>query len=192
MTDVVPPANLTRAPFELASNPSPASMTPALTSSSLNFIISEITCTGGMIPASDLSFAFSITMNRIVLSPVQILVTQTVGLRPQAISLRCFFFLLVSRIRFRSIDSAALFFRLPESNGRSSRIFQDTQPAHVWYFDRIFHNFGAQLGGAFRGRTDVIYSHVGEPKRRHTRHRVLEDAAAKISAHVQHGVSSAG
>ncbi len=35
MTDVLPPENRTRTPFELGCKPSPASITPALTSSSL-------------------------------------------------------------------------------------------------------------------------------------------------------------
>ena len=39
MTVFLPPENLTRAPLELGWSPSPASMTPALTSSSLNLPI---------------------------------------------------------------------------------------------------------------------------------------------------------
>ena len=47
------PENLTRAPFELGWRPSPASMTPALTSSSLNLPISASSFSFGRTPASE-------------------------------------------------------------------------------------------------------------------------------------------
>src|SRR3954470_8540706 len=60
------PENLTRDPLELGCSPSPASMTPALTSSSLYFPISASNCWLGMTPASESALALIITMNRIV------------------------------------------------------------------------------------------------------------------------------
>src|SRR5439155_17562275 len=47
------PSNRTRAPFELAWSPSPANITPAFTSSSLNFPISARISLLGKTPASD-------------------------------------------------------------------------------------------------------------------------------------------
>src|SRR6267143_466971 len=63
-TVCLPLPNLTRAPFELGCSPSPASITPAFTSSSLNFPISASIFSLGSSPASDSLFAFTITMNR--------------------------------------------------------------------------------------------------------------------------------
>src|SRR6184192_58280 len=57
-----------RAPCELGVRPSPASITPALTSSSLNFAISVSSSALGPLPASESSFALTITMNRIAVS----------------------------------------------------------------------------------------------------------------------------
>jgi len=59
------PENLTRAPLELGWSPSPASITPAFTNSSLNLPISVNSCAFGMTPASDSFVAFTMTMNRI-------------------------------------------------------------------------------------------------------------------------------
>src|SRR5580704_8736393 len=59
------PANLTRAPFELACSPSPASNTPALIRSWLNFPISARRSSLGRAPASEELVALTITMNRI-------------------------------------------------------------------------------------------------------------------------------
>src|SRR5882672_9029561 len=64
-----PFSNFTRAPFELAWSPSPASITPAFTRSSLNFPISASIFSLGRTPASESLLAFTITMNRIVVSP---------------------------------------------------------------------------------------------------------------------------
>ncbi len=61
------PENLTRAPFELGWSPSPASITPAFTSSSLNFPISVRSFSLGMTPASESLSALTSTMNRIVI-----------------------------------------------------------------------------------------------------------------------------
>src|SRR5205823_1303333 len=69
ITDGLPPrVNLTRAPFELACRPSPASMTPAFTNSSLNLPISASSSVVGRTPASDSLLALTITMNRIFVS----------------------------------------------------------------------------------------------------------------------------
>src|SRR3984893_14743545 len=59
------PAKLTRAPFELACSPSPASSTPALIRSSLTFPISARSFSLGRAPASEDLVALTITMNRI-------------------------------------------------------------------------------------------------------------------------------
>jgi hypothetical protein len=67
MTVLSRPDNLTRFPLEVGWRPSPASMTPAFTSSSLNFPISLRTCSPGIWPASDSLLAFTITITRIVL-----------------------------------------------------------------------------------------------------------------------------
>ncbi len=62
------PANLTRAPFELGWRPSPASITPAFISSSLNRPISVRSCSDGRTPASESLLALTRIMNRIVVS----------------------------------------------------------------------------------------------------------------------------
>ena len=66
------PENLTRLPFELGCSPSPASITPAFTNSSLNFPMAaniSVFSLVGKIPASEFLSALIITMNRIVVSP---------------------------------------------------------------------------------------------------------------------------
>src|SRR5256885_5533547 len=71
MTVFLPPGpNLTRTPFDEACSPSAASSTPALTSSSLNLVISVRIFSSGRAPASESLFAFTITMNRISVSPL--------------------------------------------------------------------------------------------------------------------------
>ena len=65
-----PPENLTRAPFELGWSPSPASMMPAFTSSSLKLPISVRSFSLGMTPASVFLSALMMIMNRIVVSPL--------------------------------------------------------------------------------------------------------------------------
>src|SRR5581483_6784900 len=62
------PENLTRAPFELGCRPSPASITPALTSSSLNLAISASSFSSGILPASLSLLALIKIMNRMVFS----------------------------------------------------------------------------------------------------------------------------
>src|SRR5262249_54235187 len=69
MTVRLAPENLTRAPFELGWSPSPASITPAFTSSSLNFPIAASSFSSGITPASESLVALTIAMNRIVVSP---------------------------------------------------------------------------------------------------------------------------
>ena len=64
MTVLLPPPNCTRTPRELACRPSPASITPAFTSSSLNLPISVSSSAEGMTPASDSLVALTITMTR--------------------------------------------------------------------------------------------------------------------------------
>src|SRR6185437_2111075 len=66
----LPPENLMRAPFELGCSPSPASITPALTSSSLNLPIAAKSSVLGSSPASVAALDLTITMKRIVESPV--------------------------------------------------------------------------------------------------------------------------
>src|SRR5262245_55025236 len=60
------PENLTRAPFELACNPLPSSITPAFTISSLNFAMAESSSSVGILPVSESLVALTITMKRIV------------------------------------------------------------------------------------------------------------------------------
>src|SRR5213592_2994121 len=62
------PENLTRAPLELACSPSPASITPAFSSSMLNFPISVRIFSSGRTPASESLLALTSTRNRIVVS----------------------------------------------------------------------------------------------------------------------------
>src|SRR5207249_8154764 len=64
------PENLTRAPFELGWRPSPASITPALVSSSLYFIMAARSSWLGSTPASEFLVALTKIMNRIVVSPL--------------------------------------------------------------------------------------------------------------------------
>src|SRR5258708_17597909 len=63
------PGNRTRLPFELACSPSPASITPAFTSSSLYLpILARISVLGRM-PASETLLALTITITRIAMTP---------------------------------------------------------------------------------------------------------------------------
>src|SRR5438045_7270870 len=59
VTVLLPPPNLTRTPFALECSPSPASITPAFTSSSLNLPISVRISRLGSTPDSDSLFARS-------------------------------------------------------------------------------------------------------------------------------------
>src|SRR5262249_37429247 len=61
------PAKRIRLAFELGWSPPPASITPALTSSSLNLPISARSRSLGITPASESLFALISTMNRIVI-----------------------------------------------------------------------------------------------------------------------------
>src|SRR5207237_8543415 len=63
------PENLTRAPRELGWSPSPASITPALTSSSLKRVIWVSISSLGITPASLSAFALTMTRKRIVWFP---------------------------------------------------------------------------------------------------------------------------
>src|SRR3989441_4300817 len=63
------PENLTRTPFELGWSPSPASITPAFTSSSLNFPMSVRIFLSGRMPASECLLALTSTITRIVVPP---------------------------------------------------------------------------------------------------------------------------
>src|SRR5919112_1146083 len=58
------PENTTREPAELGCKPSPASITPAFTSSSLKAIISLSSCSLGISPASLCTVALTRTMTR--------------------------------------------------------------------------------------------------------------------------------
>src|SRR5437764_5409336 len=62
--------NRTRFPLELGCSPSPASITPALASSSLYLPMSARICSLGIAPASLSSLAFTSTITRIVISPL--------------------------------------------------------------------------------------------------------------------------
>src|SRR6185369_12698484 len=64
------PSNRTRAPLELAWSPSPASMTPALISSSLYLPMAVSIFSSGSAPPSESLLALTITMNRMSLSPL--------------------------------------------------------------------------------------------------------------------------
>src|SRR5262245_58867948 len=66
MTHAVPPDNTNRFPLLLACRPSPANITPALTSSSLNLPMSASSFSLGITPASEFFVALTITMTRIV------------------------------------------------------------------------------------------------------------------------------
>jgi len=70
VTVLLPPPNLTRTPFALECSPSPASITPAFTSSSLNLPISVRISRLGSTPDSDSWFAFTITMTRMFVSSI--------------------------------------------------------------------------------------------------------------------------
>src|SRR5256714_7244440 len=62
--------NRTRFPLELGCSPSPASITPALASSSLYLPMSARVCSLGIAPASLSSLAFTSTITRIVIPPL--------------------------------------------------------------------------------------------------------------------------
>src|SRR5215211_8806458 len=64
------PSKATRAPLADGCNPSPANMMPALTSSSLYVPIASRSSVEGMTPASLSSVALTITITRIVRSPL--------------------------------------------------------------------------------------------------------------------------
>src|SRR5438552_5890239 len=70
MTVGVLPVNRTRLPFELGCSPSPACITPALTSSSLYLPMAVRISVFGMTPASESLLAFTKTMTRIGMSPL--------------------------------------------------------------------------------------------------------------------------
>src|SRR5262245_20789504 len=72
MTVRFDPSNRTRAPLELGCSPSPASITPALTSSSLNLPMSSRTFSCGRTPDSDSLLALTMTMNRMFVLPVRV------------------------------------------------------------------------------------------------------------------------
>src|SRR5215510_8275249 len=65
------PENLTRAPLELGCSPLPSSITPAFTISSLNFAMAESSSSEGILPASESLVALTITMKRMVVSPLR-------------------------------------------------------------------------------------------------------------------------
>src|SRR5205085_5724641 len=60
---------LTRAPFELGCNPSPASIMPALFNCSLNLPISARSSALGILPASEFLLALTITMTVMLTFP---------------------------------------------------------------------------------------------------------------------------
>ena len=70
VTVLLPPPNLTRTPLALECSPSPASITPAFTRSSLNLPISVRISRLGSTPDSDSLFAFTITMTRMFVSSI--------------------------------------------------------------------------------------------------------------------------
>src|SRR5918997_2541767 len=75
MTVFCVPSNLTRLPFELGCSPSPASITPAFTSSSLNFPISVNIFSPGSTPASETAFALIITITLISSLSLKVILT---------------------------------------------------------------------------------------------------------------------
>src|SRR5262249_38364127 len=92
------PSKRTRLPLELACSPSPASMTPAFTNSSLNLPIAARISGPGRTPASDSLLAFTMTMTRIVVSPFGFGIVPHVGgstwcrARGDEIDMGCIFF----------------------------------------------------------------------------------------------------
>ncbi|MNT32969.1 hypothetical protein D3C72_1688770 [compost metagenome] len=70
MTRRLAPSKATRLPLDEGCRPSPASMMPALTSSSLNLPMASSNSVEGMLPASLSSVAFTITITRMVSSPL--------------------------------------------------------------------------------------------------------------------------
>src|SRR6202000_2030293 len=73
------PVKLMRLPLELGWRPSPASITPAFTSSSLNLPMLVRSSVLGRTPASDSLLALTNTMQRIVVSPFSFLTSVGVG-----------------------------------------------------------------------------------------------------------------
>src|SRR5262245_28293988 len=71
-TALLPPEKVTRFPFELGCSPSPASITPAFTSSSLNLPMSAKSFSLPMTPDSDSLFALTMTMNRMCILLVRV------------------------------------------------------------------------------------------------------------------------
>jgi hypothetical protein len=68
MTVRSPPSKRTRVPLDVGCRPSPASMTPAFTSSSLYLVIAPKISVLGISPASDSGLPGTRTMNRITAS----------------------------------------------------------------------------------------------------------------------------
>src|SRR3954467_1971374 len=68
MTVFFGPSKRTRTPFALGWRPSPASITPAPTSSSLKRVIASTSASSGSWPASDLGSPFTNTITRISIS----------------------------------------------------------------------------------------------------------------------------
>src|SRR2546421_7992920 len=185
MTVRLEPANLMRAPFELACSPSPAFMTPAFAISSLNFIIAFSNSGLGITPASESLLAFTITMNLIsslsliefvcvVSEPGAVATGSNSCIRenenlllwkrcdPVATALGSDTHWVVGRTSTRSTDSG--FFSLPKSQCGAGRILNDAQPTHVRYFDRVLHDLCAQRCCFLCRRADVINQYVSQPE----------------------------
>src|SRR5437870_2154842 len=65
----LPPENLMRVPLELGWRPAASRRTPAFISSSLYLPMADRSSSLGILPASESLLAFTIIMNRMVLSP---------------------------------------------------------------------------------------------------------------------------
>src|SRR5262245_25852490 len=81
MTARLLPEKRTRAPLLEGCRPSPASMRPAFTSSSLNLPISVRSCSLGIWPASDALVALTMTMTFMTWSPLSV----ACGCRPRTV-----------------------------------------------------------------------------------------------------------
>src|SRR6185437_14940914 len=111
-----------RAPFDDACRPSPASITPAFTISSLNFPMAWTSSMSGMAPDSLVAFAFTIIMNFIVVSSSLSVRFLVIRHRPD---LGCHLVVVAHDIDVQLQELASQFLRLIERRGLHDRVATD-------------------------------------------------------------------
>src|ERR1700674_2279410 len=127
------PENRTRLPFELGWSPSPASITPAFASSSLNLPIAARSSVFGMTPDSESLLALTITIHRIVMSPLfSLRLNSTLTSNDRQLDRQDANFLLEAPHPRRGRDSATIPFRSrPAPPARMTPALGEENPAET-------------------------------------------------------------